>query len=228
MVGVWMCVVCGRQMMKQKVKINQYSVYGKKRLYEILVFPAEKYMWACDPYPGEDFYMIDGNRQALRNLAIAFAILAANPFKIIYFPIKKVKGKEYFWDSFQLVLLRPELQFRRSEWFRLKGRLDKKHWTGKYVFSYDAQKLDDYYKRISRQWNYPELTKQEEKYCVEEILGDVMFWVVPKNKCYFYHSRLDDVISRQDDTAKLQWWDSGYLDSEWWIEELEEQMREEN
>ena len=133
--------------MKKKVKIDKYSVDGKKRLYEILVFPARKYMWAYDPHPGEDFYMIDGNGEALRNLAIAFAILAEDPSKIIYFPIKKIENEEHFWDSFHLVLIRPELQFRHSEWFRLKGRLDKKHWTGKYVFPYDPQKLADYEKR---------------------------------------------------------------------------------
>ena len=209
--------------MKKKVKIDKYSVYGKKRLYEILVFPARKYMWAYYPHPGEDFYMIDGNGEALRNLAIAFAILAEDPSKIIYFPIKKIENEEHFWDSFHLVLIRPELQFRHSEWFRLKGRLDKKHWTGKYVFPYDPQKLADYEKRIFNQWNFRYKMKQEEKNYTEEILGDVMFWVIPKNMCYFYHSDLDEVLSCHDSTARIESWNKGYLDSEWWMEVLEEE-----
>lgn len=209
--------------MSKKIKIDKYSVYGKKRRYDILVFPEDKYMWAYDPHPGEPFYMIDGDPKAIRNLAIAMAILATDPSKIIYFPIKKDISREHFWDSTHLVLMRPELQFRRSEWFRLKGKLDKRHWTGKYAFSYNPQKLNDYYKKIKSSWNYPDWEKRDYSLSKDEIRGDVMFMVLPRNACYFYHFSLDESFEYYAADDDFQYcWAIGHLMRESFLKEKEE------
>ena len=46
-----------------------------------------------------------------------------------------------------MVLCRPELQFKRSLWTRIKRKLDKKHLSGKFVLQYDCQKLEDYVRK---------------------------------------------------------------------------------
>lgn len=207
--------------MKEKIKVDCYSVYGKKRKYDILRFPDEKYMWAYDPHPGEDFFMIDGDKKALRNLAIAFAILSVDPSKIIYFPIKKNVDEVFFWESTHLLLVRPELQFRRSEWFRLKKHVDKKHWTGKYKFTYYPNELAEYMEKIWKRWDYPDMEAKEKKFYVEDILGDVMFLVVPKNVCLTYHWSLIDVLERYSEERPCISWYKGYLESDSRLEEEE-------
>lgn len=207
--------------MKQKIKIDCFSVHGKKRNYDILLFPAEKYMWAYDPHPGEDFFMIDGDKKALRNLSAAFAILSVDPSKIIYFPIRKNVGETFFWESTHLLLMRPELQFRRSEWFRLKKCLDRKHWVGKYKFAYSPQKLVEYIEKIWKCWNFSDVDNKEKKIYVEEIIGDVMFLVVPKNVCLTYHWSLIDVLERYSEERPCISWYKGYLESDSRLEEEE-------
>lgn len=189
-----------------KIKIDKCVVFGKKRPYEILVFPDCEYMYVYDARPREDCYEVQGNRDAIRNIMIAAAVLAEDPSKIIYFPCKKkdIYGKLNF--EFNLVMLRPELQFRRSEWYRLKARLDKKHWVGKYVLNYNQQKLIDRDKKMKSNWLYPEWEKRSWEIRVEEELGDTVFWVYTKEMYYDFHGYLaEDMKAFEDEDFEFRW-----------------------
>lgn len=136
----------------------------------------------------------------------ATAILAEDPSKIIYFPSKKkdIYGKLNF--EFNLVMLRPELQFRRSEWYRLKARLDKKHWAGKYVLNYNQQKLLDQDRKMKNSWLYPKWEKRRWKTYVQEELGDSVFWVCAREMNYDLHSELVKNMKKfEDEDFELSW-----------------------
>ena len=144
-----------------------------------------KNAWVYDDYPEESGPRVDGDRELFRLLKFALALLISDPSKILYFPIKHEGHRAIYQTTYHLVLLRPELQFRRSEWFDQKGKLNKRHWVGRHVIQYNEQKLLDYYEKKAkgRFW----LEWEQEKYYVEEILGDTVFMVLPKETCYRYH-----------------------------------------
>lgn len=193
-----------------KIKIDKYVVPGKKRSYEILMFPNYQNMYTYDAHPREEMYEVDGDEEAVRALAAGAAILAGDPSKILYFPCKK-RG---FWmnDGYNLVMARPELQFRRSQWYRLKPKLDKRHWRGKYVFNYQPGKLVDYYVGLENDWRWKGWEKKERKKYVSELLGDTVFWILPRNLCYEYHAYLaENVKAFQEENFKVQLGYVGWL-----------------
>ena len=193
-----------------KIKIDKYVAPGKKRSYEILMFPNYQNMYTYDAHPREEMYEVDGDEEAVRALAAGAAILAGDPSKILYFPCKK-RG---FWmnDDYSLVMARTELQFRRSEWYRLKPKLDKRHWRGKYVFNYQPGKLVDYYVRLENDWRWKGWEKKERKKYVSELLGDTVFWILPRNLCYEYHAYLaENVKAFQEENFKVQLGYVGWL-----------------
>lgn len=182
-----------------KAKVDKYKVFGKRRSYEILMFPNYQNMHVYDEHPREDTYRIDGDKEVVSALAIAVAILAEDPSKVIYFPGKKGGFGTGYEFNYHLVMARPELQFRRSEWYRLKPQLNKTHWKGKYVFSYHPGKLLDYYKQLKSDWRWKEWEKEDYKKWVEEVLGDTVFWILPRNFCYQDHAYLlDDLKDLQE------------------------------
>ena len=189
-----------------KIKIDKYKVFGKKREYEILVFPDCEYMYVYDAYPREECHEVQGNKDAIRNVMIAAGVLAEDSSKIIYFPCKKKDTYGKLNLEFHLVMLRPELQFRRSEWYRIKSKLDKKHWAGKYVLNYNQQKLLDQDKNIKNNWLYPKWDKRGWKIYVEEELGDTVFWVYTKEMYYDLHSGLaEDMKKFEDEDFEFSW-----------------------
>lgn len=84
-----------------------------------------------------------------RLLKYALAILAADPRKIIYFPlVSRELGNSAWGNCYDAVLCRPELQLRRSEWVNLRRQLDRNHRMENYVLRYDPQKLCDEWAKI--------------------------------------------------------------------------------
>ena len=75
---------------------------------------------------------VDGCKEAFESIAYACATLANDKDKIIYFPCKQ-DGIGRYYKSHHLVMCRAELHSKRSLWFRIKDKLDKKHYVGKYV-----------------------------------------------------------------------------------------------
>lgn len=180
-----------------KVKADQYAVFNKGRQYTVLVFPRSENAWAFDGYPEEWRMMIDGDREFFALLAYAMAALIADPHIIIYFPIKHPNDTSYGAHmTSDAVFIRPELQFRRSEWYNLKPKLTRMNWKGKYIIHYEPQKLEDYWsahcKKNDRwvdQWGRRTDRKFYEN-VVDDLLGDTAFWVLPKDVCYMYHSQI--------------------------------------
>lgn len=75
---------------RNKVKIDQYLVNGKRRDYCVLVLPKSKgsMMWAYYEKGFDERYEIDADTQCFKLVRYALAALIANPSKIIYFPIR--------------------------------------------------------------------------------------------------------------------------------------------
>lgn len=219
----------------KRIKVEQYTVYAKGRNYEILKFPYIQYMWAFDDHPEEDMLMVDGCKEVFMWLKYAFAILANDDSKILYFPCKQHPGGEYYRENYHLVLCRPELQFRRSLWFRLKGKLDKKHYSGNYILRYDRKKLDDYYESgFGNKYTFEEHFKDGSKYLpfylfqnkkrVEEIVGDTIFMVLPRIECVCNHYQTARDLDRYaSGRFKMIWSAIGWIIPD---EEIREMNRE--
>lgn len=192
-----------------KYKVDKYKIFSKKRKQEveILMFPKRKYMWVFDTHSKDLGFMIDGNKEAYMDLEIAYAILAQDPSKIIFFSTKYCDGGEQCYsDSINLVMIRPEMQFRRSEWFELKNKLDHKHWTGSYTFNYDMKKMNDYWEKLDQQWLAAQWEKRAGKMYLEEILGDTAFIVIPRYLCYSTHYHVSTGMREIDiDSNKYSW-----------------------
>lgn len=125
----------------KKVKIPQYLVRGKHRDFYVLCFPKLEHAWAYDE-KSYNRYEIDGGYEIYLWLKYAMVTLIASPDKSIYFPIRKTSDR-YLVLSYDAVLTRMELQFRRSEWVRLRRQLNKAHRIKDYCLQYDQEKLGD-------------------------------------------------------------------------------------
>lgn len=194
----------------ERVKIDRYFVKEKGRAYEVLKFPFLKYMWVMDDRDMTGIHFtIDGCKEAYRQMKYAFAILANFPDKIIYFPCRQERIGNYHLESYHLVLCRPELQFKRSLWVRIKRKLDKKHLSGKFVLQYDRQKLDDYVRKglwkhytclvssKSRYLDIPtEMYREMWSEHLEEVRGDTVFMVLGRTECYACHYETADSLDR--------------------------------
>ena len=196
----------------KKIKIDRYLVQEEGRAYEVLKFPFIRHMWAYEDWP-ENCMAVDGCKEAFAWLRYAFAILADYPDKIIYFPCKQEGIGQYYNNNYHLVLLRSGLQFKRHLWPKIKRKLDKRHYAGKFVLSYDRKKLDDYYRKgLWKKCSQEESQKQRRKVLpleelgfraynrrLEEIRGDTMFVVLDRVLWYKWHYQtakdLDDYRS---------------------------------
>lgn len=147
-----------------KIKLDIYEIHYKKRKYQIIVFPKQEHMYVADGHPAEDgILFIDGDKDAYRQLKYAYAVLIQDPSKLIYFLCKHKDSFEPFYnrESSDLVMYSSSFQFRRSSWFSLKDKINKKNYKGKYLLKYDKGKLLDWANRkgsnsdgyLSDEWN---------------------------------------------------------------------------
>lgn len=207
-----------------KIKVDKYKVFCKKRQreFEILVFEPPRHMWAYDDFPEEDLLAIDGDKDAYKLLKYAYAILAQDSSKIIYFAIADQGIGAYYAHDCNLVLVRPELQFRYSDWYQIKPKLDKKHWAGKYTYNYNKQKLVDYYHHLEKDWHTPGKIKRAQEIAKEEILGDTVFMTVPQIDCYENHNHIVEML-RNYRRNRQRCWRQGWLLSDRNIREMYEE-----
>lgn len=180
-----------------KVKIDLYIVRNKGKTHKVLVFPRVENAWAYDDFPEDDQLMLDGNEEFFTQLKYAMAALIADPSLLIYFPIKK-PGCRRFRDymTYDAVLLRRELQFRRSDWHDIKRKLDRQHYAGKYKINYNEKKLNDWYEKAIQEKYW--LIWQDRDRIIEEILGETVFLALPQNICYWYHYEICDSLVKLD------------------------------
>lgn len=169
----------------KKYKVDQYKVRNKGRVLKILVFPQiTTEAWAYDDHPEDDRLMLDGSPQFMRQVQRALVALIEDPTIIAYFPIKNKNcprfGRHMTYDA---VLLRPELQFKVSDFYDVKDKLDRKHWVGKYKIRHNEAKLVELWNKEyqGRYWRV-----EWDKKC-EKLLGDTVFLVLPKSVCLEYH-----------------------------------------
>lgn len=196
-----------------KIKLDRYKVFCKKRQreFDVLVFEPPKYMWAFDNYPELDIFMIDGDCAAFKVLKYAYAILAQDPSKIIYFPIKNQPIGNYYVGTGDLVLVRPELQFRYSDWKSIWSKLDKKHRSGTYTYNYDKQKLLDCVEVLEKEWHHRDREKREQKIYTEKIVGDTVFMTVPRCWCYENHRSIVKMLGQKTDKYHGTWSQGWYV-----------------
>lgn len=196
----------------------------RQREFEILVFEPPRHMWAYDAFPGEDMLAIDGDKDAYKVLKYAYAILAQDPSKVIYFAVANQGIGDYYAHDCNLVLIRPELQFRYSDWYQIKQKLDEKHWVGKYTYNYNKQKLMDYYYHLKKDWYRQGKAKRERKIAKEEILGDTVFMTVPQFDCYKNHCEIVEMIETYGNGRPDSWW-QGWLICDRDINEMYEEVK---
>jgi len=160
------------------------------------VLPAGKYVWAFHDW-SEDQYEIDGDTAAYRMLKYAAAVLADDPNVMVYVPARKNPGiGTYYGMGLDAVLLRPELQFRRSEWVRLRRQLDAAHRVERYVLNYEPERLCarlDVGDRAQRQALWHRLKRREAQE-VNGLLGETVFMVCLRESWLYCHNDIVDVL----------------------------------
>lgn len=210
--------------MREKIKLDKYAVYEKGRVYEILVFPFIKNMYVYDRTGGDhdrDGCQIDASRKAYTYISYAMAILANDPGKLLYFPCRQPGYEQYYPFTYHMALCRPELQFRRSLWMEIRGRLDKKHWQGKYILPYDREKLCDYFENVLVKkygyhnqnalgaWAYKIQSGGYDNWkryegLVEEEINDTIFFVPERMLCYNWHYCIAETLEDADWKKEVQ------------------------
>ena len=193
-------------MKSKKIKIPQYLVHGKRQTYSVLVFSKKKWLFAS--YDGADErYEIDGDPAAYQQVKYALAALIANSGKIAYFPIRKPGFRQFYMENYDAVLVRPELQFRRSEWVSLRRQLNKAHRIKDFELYYDPQKLYDHYESLSH--SESEMAKVwRDNYGVSSKLEDgTVFFAIYRDICYAYHHA---ILEAEKDVMDGRWAPIGY------------------
>lgn len=182
----------------KKYKVDQYKIRNKGKVLKILVFPKiTTEAWAYDDYPEDDQLMMDGDPEFMRQVQTALAALIDDPSIIVYFPIKNKNctrfGRHMTYDA---VLLRPELQFKISDFYDVKDKLDRKHWVGKYKIRHNEAKLVDLWNKEyqGRYWRV-----EWDKKC-EKLLGDTVFLVLPQSVCLEYHYDISQAMKHYEPT----------------------------
>lgn len=203
----------------KKIKFEQYRVRGKHRDFEVLVFPRRRYLWAYHDND-DDVYAIDGDPAGYELVKYALATLIADPNKIIYFPIRDNKLDSIFSKRYDAVLTRTELQFRRSEWIKLRRQLNKAHRIENFVLRYDPDRLLAYAKRYekdSESWKVWQKEKQE----VSALWGDTLFITLLKGTCFMSLPKIFEVVQNHDVDCYPAWQYGWYL-TNGWIKYLQE------
>ncbi len=173
-------------MKNKKVKIPQYLVQGKNRNCSVLVFPKKKWLWAYYE-PFDERYEIDGDAAACQQLKYALAVLMANPSKIAYFPIRGEGYGEYYQKNYDAVLVRPELQLRRSEWVSLRRQLDKSHQIKSFELRYEPEKLYNRYQNLEKSEGEMAKIWRRKDRSVVKLEDDTVFFSLRKEICLGYH-----------------------------------------
>lgn len=224
--------------MKQKIKLDKYAVYEKGRLYEVIVFPFIRYMYAYSRTGGDhdrDGCQIDAGRDAYTYLCYALAILAEDPGKLLYFPCKQTGYDGYFSHNYNVIFCRPDLQFRRSLWTRIKKKLDKKHWQGKYILQYDREKFYDYFENVLvRKYGYAQYADPQWKNgsisidyqgiwvvsdTLDELIEELDSFCVGEEESYYWFVGVTQVP--QNEKVNLPcWFRMFWIDGKWQIKDL--------
>lgn len=226
-----------------RYKVDEYRVWEKGKEYSVLKFPFIEHMWAYDCSPEEYCYMIDGPAEVFSALKYAFAILCEASDKIIYFPCKQAGIGKYYSENFHLVICTPKVQLRRSLWVRIRRKMNRSTWKGKYVLRYSRKKLEDYCKKklffkmdlgikhLSKEGEYgvkPEVRKKMDHDSLQEVVGDTLFIVMGKEEAYFHHYHICKDLEDLKDVYPSFWSSIGWIITERAIREMYETKKQED
>lgn len=208
---------------EQKNKNEQYSVRGKSRNYQVLVFPKPNYMWAFyDSF--DEQYEIDGDKMAFQHVKYAMAALIACPDKIVYFPIRSKSTFKCYEENYDAVISRPEAQLKRSEWVQLRRQLDRIHRIHKFVLDYDEDKLCAYWEKNAKRRYYDAYSRKKQE--VNELLGSTVFMTLLEDSCYTCHQwittteRQEEMLREPSDPIYTRFGYFGWLLAQSSIEEM--------
>lgn len=214
----------------EKVKLDIYEICYKKRKYQVIVFPKQEHMYVADGHPGEDgILFIDGDKDAYRQLKYAYAVLIQDPSKLLYFPCKHHDSFSllYRMEMSDLVMYSSAFPFRRSYWFKIKDKLNKRHYKGKYLLKYEKEKLLDWIRKkgsnargnLSRDWLRTIWKKYH--YWAEDS-SDVAFCQIPIEESYYAHKSICEGMEAYRQHAEHgDWLEPGYLYPDTIIEEID-------
>lgn len=178
--------------MKEKIKYEQYLVKGKNnRYYHIIKLPEPEYAEIYDDHVWDTFAGLDADENSYRMLGKAISLLYVNPTKILYLP--KPKNESVYCFTRELVIARPELQLRRSEWVNLRRQISKRTRIENFVYDYDEEWLFEESEKYQNQTWY-DLGKK-----VENIEGNTAFWIYSKDRCLIYHNDIIESVNEERD-----------------------------
>ena len=183
-----------------KIKIPQYLARGKHRWFHVLRLPELPYAWAYDCYD-DGRYEIDGNIETFRWLKYALAVLIQSPDRIVYLPIRKEDTKDCIFSSYDAVITRPELQFRRSEWIKLRRQLNAAHRVSDYRLQYRPERYNAFsagFENSARYYRARRRLAQE----VDVLLGSTVFLTLIRESCCLYHNEIEDAIRNDRDISE--------------------------
>ena len=132
--------------------------------------------------------------------------MVKDPDKIIYFPIMHKHNEKNFFSpllSCDMVLVTPHLQFKFSEWFDLKSRIDKNHFAGIYTIDIDNDWFENEYNKLIKKYSWKRydswyITEKTDK-ITETQIGNTIFRSIGKNLCIsIYHHIIDDISDAEN------------------------------
>lgn len=182
----------------KEIKIDRYLVRGKKRDFQVLAFPQTSHLVAYDEYWDDRDYEIDGDLEGYQIIKYTLAILAEDPERIIYLPLRdktKLTPNPDCLENYDAVFIRPELQFNRAEWIALRRQLNPAHKIEDYGFLYEPKKLMDIWEKFLGTDAEYRMKARRGKQDVRKLVGDTVFFTLLKYNCL---SILEDILESEE------------------------------
>lgn len=176
----------------EKIKYDKYEIYEKGRLYTVVVPKVKVPMWIfeCDDCYGYE-YSIDGTTKTYKSLMHDMALLANFPNLLVYYPVKNLKELPEITNKYDTVLYRKEVQLKRAVWFKIRRKVDKKHWVGTFSFGYDKNAMNKYAKQKTEPKRF---YYQGWNLAKEWIIGDMVFREFSRECCFTVHLDISDSL----------------------------------
>ena len=200
-------------------KLYLYQILQHRTPHNTFAFPYHTNVWAY--YEGDyGDYKVDGDTTFYTTLLQALAILYNDPTKILYFPISKpAPVPPLNCEAYNLVLVRPELQFQRHDWKKIRTHLYKQHYIGDFTYSYSSQKMIDEYStfmKSDRRWKKSPYYEDRKDY-VEELYANTLFLVLPKEVYLHFYVRAYEILNHilQDNKRYIDQSDPFYVGIGW-------------
>lgn len=191
----------------KKIKFEKYTVKLRGHSYDIIIPPDTEQLWIQN-YGNKHWETCwYGNRKGMEALLYAAAVLGFNPAgKVIYFPIRgnaypeSYRRKNAFpgesitmTEDCDLVFTTHQVQLKRSEWIEIR-RMFKYRKAETYIFSYDRERTNQYFKKICGKWEHSSDAGKE--YKIEHMQNQTLFYVLSRRLFQKVYLSLDGFLQR--------------------------------